>query len=214
MNDKLLQKKGRIVSAIAAELLGKEVHERFMPIMYYQKKFHASQGTVQNAINFLKEKGAVKLRNKGYQGSYIEAIDYDILMEYCEAKRWRVCMPLPHNTALELLAHHWKQSLQSDYISIEIDYMQTEEMQLQYLRNGTCDFMLCSKETAESGIRKYPELQIALLLCGGCIDGQIEAVLIREEREDLYRYLHEHLQMPDMGKLKEAYEKGMLKLHY
>lgn len=52
------------------------------------------------------------------------------------------------------------------------------------------------------------------MLCGGCIDERIEAVLIREKQEDLYRHLHEHLHMPDMVKLKEAYEKGMLKLHY
>lgn len=162
MNEKLLQKKGRIVSQIATDLLGKEVNDRFMPINYYQEKFGASQGTIQNAINFLKDKGAITLKNKGYQGSFIKAIDHDILMEYCEQKSIRGCMPLPRNERLEVLAYYLHQRLQGKGISFQIDYLQSEALELEALITNKSDFMVCSRYMAETYIRDYQDIEIVM----------------------------------------------------
>lgn len=162
MNEKLLQKKGRIVAQIAAELLGKKVDDRFMSIMYYQEKYGASQGTIQNAINFLKEKDAIQLKNKGYQGSYIKAINYDILLDYCKKQEVRGSMPLPRTSHLEVLAYYIHQRLQDKGIEYRIDYMQNEAMELDGILQGTHDFMICSKFMAQRYIKKHHELSIAM----------------------------------------------------
>lgn len=162
MNEKLLQKKGRIINQLATELLGNKVHDRMMPIMYYQKKYQTSQGTIQNAINFLKEKKAIQLVNKGYQGSFIKEINYDILQEYCLKKNLIGCMMLIQNEKMEVLASYVKQKLHDMNAEVTMRYIQTDTNMWKHLLDNTCDFVVCSYADAKSYVKKEKDLEIVV----------------------------------------------------
>lgn len=162
MNEKLLQKKGKIVSQIATELLGKQVNDRMLPIMDYQKKFQTSQGTIQNAINFLKEKRAIQLVNKGYLGSYVKAIDYDILQEYCEKMDIVGCMPIPRNETLEVLAYFLMHKLKDKLNNLHMNYIQTEERLWHNLYENQCDFIVCSLTSAQAHIQDDDKYEVLM----------------------------------------------------
>ena len=79
----LYQKIGVTISKMALALLSKNVGDRIQPISQYQEELGVSRGTVQNALNYLKECGAITLTHHGHQGTYIASVNYGKLQENC-----------------------------------------------------------------------------------------------------------------------------------
>ena len=64
----LYQKIGVTIEKLALNLLSKNAGDRIPPIAQYQEEFEVSRGTIQNAIRYLEEAGAVSLTHHGHQG--------------------------------------------------------------------------------------------------------------------------------------------------
>ena len=71
MSNELYQKTGIAVNRLAQDLLTRKKGDRIPSISEYQEKFGVSRGTVQNSLNYLKERQAVSLVSRGHMGTFI-----------------------------------------------------------------------------------------------------------------------------------------------
>lgn len=162
MNEDLYQKKGIIISRLAMELLNKQVHDRIMPISYYQEQYGTARGTVQNAFAFLKNCGAIELRNRGHLGTYIEHIDYLLLRQYSMKEHVMGVMPLPYSKLYEGMATGLYMSLKKSGINFNMAYVRGAEDRVKLVLSHTYDFAVCSRHAAKKAIEDGYKLKIAI----------------------------------------------------
>lgn len=77
---------------------------RVPTVSEYTEESRFSRGTIQNALQFLKDKQAIVLESKGHLGSYILEINYQILWACTELGTLTGAMPLPYSKLYEGLA--------------------------------------------------------------------------------------------------------------
>lgn len=159
-NQILYQKKGVTISNLALDLLSKDVGDRIAPISYYQEEFQVSRGTMQNAFNYLKETGAVRLTHHGHQGTYIEALDYGRLQESCLLQELMGIMPLPYSTTYEGFATAMYAQL--DKLKFNMAYARGAVGRIQLVESGVYQFAVTSQHAAEHAIACGREIETVL----------------------------------------------------
>ena len=165
MSEVLYQKLGVAVNQLALDLLTRQEGERIPSISEYQEKFQFSRGTIQNALNFLKESEAVELVSRGHLGTFIERLDYRRLQECSFNKELLGTMPMPYSLCYQGLATALYRSL-SPY-AFNLLYARGAESRLKLLTTGVCQFTVCSRHAAEEAIRHRTDVEIAVDLGPG-----------------------------------------------
>ncbi len=156
-NQILYQKKGVTISNLALNLLSKDVGDRIAPISYYQEEFQVSRGTMQNAFNYLKDIGAVRLTHHGHQGTYIEALDYGKLQENCVQQEIMGIMPLPYSATYEGFATAVYAQL--DRLKFNMAYARGAVGRIQLVESGTYQFAVTSQYAAEHAVACGKEIE-------------------------------------------------------
>lgn len=165
MSEALYQKLGVAVNRLALDLLSRQEGERIPSISEYQEKFQFSRGTIQNALAFLKDSGAVELVCRGHLGTFIEELDYRRLQECSFNKELLGTMPMPYSLCYQGLATALYQAL-SPY-AFNLLYARGAESRLKLLNAGVCQFTVCSRYAAEEAIRCHTDVEIAVDLGPG-----------------------------------------------
>ena len=165
MSGMLYQKIGITVNRLAQDLLTRQEGERIPPISEYQEKFQVSRGTIQNALNYLKDSGSISLISRGHLGTFIEALDYRRLQECSFNRELLGCMPLPYSLCYQGLATALFQVLKP--YAFNLFYARGAESRLKLLSGNVCQFTVCSRYAAEEAIRCHSEVEIALDLGPG-----------------------------------------------
>ena len=62
LNSELMQKNGLMATLLAREFITKKIDDRINTVSYYAQKYSYGRGTVQNAMGYLKEAGAVEVK--------------------------------------------------------------------------------------------------------------------------------------------------------
>jgi len=148
MKESLFQKTGLIISQIAQDLLMKKEGDRIDSISDYQERFGASRGTIQNALQFLKEDSAIELRNRGHMGTFIEEINYLVLQQYSQKNSLVGIMPLPYSKLYEGLASALYLVLKDSILNFNLAYVRGAESRIDLVVNKVHDFAVCSKHAA------------------------------------------------------------------
>lgn len=156
----LYQKIGVTIRKLALHLLSKNVGDRILPISQYQEEFEVSRGTIQNAINYLKEVGAITLTHHGHQGTYIEAIDYAKLQENCLSQGLMGIMPLPYSVNYEGFATAMYDQLKN--LKFNMAYARGAVGRIDLVVSGAYQFAICSQYAAEYAIKVGKNIEIAL----------------------------------------------------
>lgn len=160
MAEVLYQKIGVAVHLLALDLLARQEGERIPSISEYQEKLQLSRGTIQNALGYLKDSGAVTLVCRGHLGTFIGQLDYRRLQECSFNKELLGTMPLPYSMCYQGLATALYQTL-SPY-AFNLLYARGAESRLKLLTSGMCQFTVCSRYAAEEAIRCRREVEIAV----------------------------------------------------
>lgn len=158
METVLYQKIGVVIGRLAQELLTKDVGERILPISEYQEKFQVSRGTIQNALNYLKESNAIKLKSRGHMGTFIEYVDYIKLQKHCLKKEILGIMPLPYSQSYEGMATAFYEELKD--FDFNMAYIRSAEARIRLVLSGVYDFAVCSQYAAEQAIKDGSEIRI------------------------------------------------------
>lgn len=165
MSNELYQKTGIAVNRLAQDLLTRKKGDRIPSISEYQEKFGVSRGTVQNSLNYLKERQAVSLVSRGHMGTFIESLDYPRLQECSFNKEILGSMPLPYSLCYRGLATALFQVM-SPY-AFNLVYARGSGSRIKLLMSDVCQFSVCSLYAAEEAVRANGDIEIALDLGPG-----------------------------------------------
>lgn len=165
MSEMLLQKIGVTVDQLAQDFLVRRVGDRIPTIREYQQQLKVSQGTIQNAINYLKDNGAITLEGHGHLGTYIQSLDYRLLQECCRKREFLGSMPLPYSGSYRGLATALFEVLKP--FRFNLVYARGAESRLKMVTSGLCQFTVCSRYAAEEAIHNHSQVDIAVDLGPG-----------------------------------------------
>lgn len=165
MSNELYQKTGIAVNRLAQDLLTRKKGDRIPSISEYQEKFGVSRGTVQNSLNYLKERQAVSLVSRGHMGTFIDSLDYPRLQECSFNKEILGSMPLPYSLCYRGLATALFQVM-SPY-AFNLVYARGSGSRIKLLMSDVCQFSVCSLYAAEEAVRANGDIEIALDLGPG-----------------------------------------------
>ena len=156
----LYQKIGVTIEKLALDLLSKNVGDRIQPISQYQEDFAVSRGTIQNAIRYLEEAGAVNLTHHGHQGTYIAGLDYGKLQENCLRKGLMGIMPLPYSATYEGFATAIYEQLKD--LRFNMAYARGAAGRIDLVVSGAYQFAVSSQYAAEYAIDSGKEIEVVL----------------------------------------------------
>lgn len=162
MNKDFYQKTGMAIEKIANELYVLKKGDRVPSISDFQKQFSISRGTVQNALNFLKDEGAMITKSRGHMGTHIEEIDYTVLQKYVTTNQLAGTMPLPYSKLYEGLATGLYLAFLEEEAKLNIAYIRGSEERIYMIENHLLDFAVLSRFAAEDMITKGKEIEIVL----------------------------------------------------
>ena len=155
-------KKGMLIDKMARDFLTREENERLEAISVLQEKYDVSRGTIQNALNYLKEIGAVQLISKGHLGTFFEYINHKALQKCLVKNTISGIMPLPYSKLYEGLATALYLSLKDSELHPHIAYSRGATSRIEVVVNESYDFAICSKYAAIAAIEKGEEIEIVL----------------------------------------------------
>jgi len=165
MSNELYQKTGIAVNRLAQDFLTRKTGDRIPSISEYQEKLQVSRGTIQNSLNYLKERQAISLVSRGHMGTFIESLDYRRLQECSFNKEILGSMPLPYSLCYQGLATALFQ-LMSPY-AFNLVYARGSGSRMKLLTSDVCQFSVCSLYAAEEAIRSNENIDIAVDLGPG-----------------------------------------------
>lgn len=165
MQEQMFQKIGLTVNRLARDLLPRKKGDRIPSISEYQERFQVARGTVQNALNYLTDSGALRLIRRGHLGTFIEYLDYPRLQECSFQKEILGSMPLPYSLCYQGLATALFQVLNA--YTFNLFYARGSESRMKLLSSGVCQFTVCSRYAAEEAIRRHNNVEIAVDLGPG-----------------------------------------------
>lgn len=160
MNKELYQKTGLTVNLLVQEFIGKEIGDRIDSISDYQERYMVSRGTVQNALQILKETGAIKLKNRGTLGTYLTEIDYKKLMEFAPSESILGIMPLPYSKLYEGMASALIAQLRKSPFFFNMAYVRGAEARIELVLNHGHDFAISSRHAAKECQKHGYEIEI------------------------------------------------------
>lgn len=126
-----------------------------------------SQGTMQAAINILKEDGAISTRSRGHLGTFVEDVQPKRLLSYLKNQNLVGSLPLPYTKKYEGLATGIYKSFFNSNIRVGLSYMNGSRNRLSGLTEDRNNFIITSGLTADYLINKYSNLEIFLELPKG-----------------------------------------------
>ncbi|MDE7014074.1 MAG: GntR family transcriptional regulator [Kineothrix sp.] len=181
VNNVLYQKKGVTISHVASSLLSRRVGDRIPSISEYQQEFGVSRGTMQNALNYLKEIDAIQLSSRGHMGTYIEKIDYVKLQDSTLVQELMGIMPLPYSRTYEGLATAVYEQLK-DY-RFNMAYARGAVGRIKLVETGTYQFAICSQYAAEYAIENGKNIEIVQNFGDGSFVSQ-HVLVLRDSKAD------------------------------
>ena len=162
MSDVFLTKKGLVIRYLASDLIRMKKGDRLPVISEYQERFKVSRGTIQNAQNFLKEKGAIVCENRGQLGTFLVGIDYDILQTYAISGPVPGTMPLPYSKRYEGLATGLYAAFEKQDLRLNLAYIRGAKERIRLVCADVYRFAIVSRFAAKEAISEGYPVQIVV----------------------------------------------------
>ena len=153
----LFSKNATAVIILSKEFLIIPLNEKIPTITDLEKKTKLVRGTIQHAINILKNVGAITLKSRGRNGTFL--IDKDVagLLKLSVITVIMGCMPLPYSKRYEGLATGLLVSTENQYnIPSTMSYMRGAKNRIGMLLMNRYDYAIVSKMAAELFLEENP----------------------------------------------------------
>ncbi|RRD96254.1 GntR family transcriptional regulator [Clostridiales bacterium COT073_COT-073] len=145
----LMSKNGQIVVQLSRNFLSYQEGQRLPTISQFVEEYKVARGTVQSALRYLSESGAVTLQARGHLGTYVINIDYQRLWTISGHGAILGLMPLPYTKRYEGMATGLYQSFCQAKIPFNLAYMRGARHRLEMLEQGVYHFAIVSKLAVE-----------------------------------------------------------------
>lgn len=158
----MYNKKGMVVIMISRDLLTCSLGDRIDTVSSYTKRFDASRGVVQQALQILEDEGAIIRSKRGTLGTYLDDIDYKKLWEFTAWGILSGISPLPYTKKHEGIATAIYNEIEKKGIPFHFAYMQGAENRIRGVLEGKYNFAIMGKESAMRLMKKYENLDIVM----------------------------------------------------
>ncbi len=176
----LISQQGRVVIALAQIFLNYKPDEKIERYQDYAKKFRVGVGTVQAALKYLQDVGAVTLITKGHLGTFIEKMDYPQLCALAGQDIIIGGMPLPYSRRYEGLATGLNKAFSKANLGINLLFCRGSLNRIKTLIQGRYDFILLSKYACDTAIASGWKLKGIFELGKETYVGQ-HAIILRDQ---------------------------------
>jgi hypothetical protein len=119
--------------------------DRIPTINDYAQIFSVGSGTVQSAVQQLKQEGAIQVEARGFLGSYITKLDYNKLWELSDFGILLGLFPLNTSTRIRGLASGIHKCFAQQNLPLHISFMQGSINRVRTLLGEKCDFVVMSQ---------------------------------------------------------------------
>ncbi|GBU10396.1 transcriptional regulator [Erysipelotrichaceae bacterium] len=160
MKSDFFQKKGTAIKQLAEVLIVMQPGEKLPIVSVLQENLGISRGTVQNALQFLKDQDAIVLVSRGHLGNYLTSINHRILQQYAGTDELFGTMPLPYSRIYEGLATALYDTLNAQGVRLNMAYIRGSNDRLQSVVRGMYQFAIVSKYAARRSIEMGESLKI------------------------------------------------------
>ncbi len=179
----LVSKQGIAVIKLANLLLTHQKGDRLQPVQFYAEKFKTGVGTMQAAITYLQEIGAVELDSRGHLGTFILEINYPIIWSLIGQNHIVGGMPLPYSRRLEGLATGLHEAFDQAGVALNLVYTRGSLNRLQALVKGKFDFVILSRFAFNNASEYGLVLEEVLSIGTGSYVGQ-HIILLADHEKD------------------------------
>jgi YhfZ C-terminal domain/Helix-turn-helix domain len=162
----LVSKQGVAVMRLANLLLTHEQGDRLQPIQQYAGEFGTGVGTVQAALAYLQEIGAVDLESRGHLGTFVRAINYPLIWSLTGQNHIVGGMPLPYSRRYEGLATALHEAFNQAGVALNLVYTRGALNRLRALAGGKFDFVVLSRFALDNAVERGLAIEEVLGL--GC----------------------------------------------
>jgi hypothetical protein len=153
---RLHTKQGYLARALARRLIGASAEDRIPGGAELAQNHRVGHGTVQEAMRFLEETGAVRFRRRGASGTVAEAVRDDVLWYVANVGHLVGSLPLPYSRRYEGLATGLYANLSEAGIPTSLSYIRGGSRRLEILLRGGTNFAVTSLFAAETFLEKRP----------------------------------------------------------
>lgn len=160
MDNHFFKKKGVIVHYLAVDLLSLKKGDKMLSISLCQEKYNAARGTVQNALNYLKEQNAIVCSNRGQLGKFIQHIDYDILQKYALMDVVIGTMTLPYSKTYEGFATGLYSIFDGHNIKLNLAYLRGSKERVNSIIKKIYRFAVISRYSANQALESGEPIEI------------------------------------------------------
>ena len=179
----LVSKQGIAVIKLANLLLTHQRGDRLQPIQFYAEKFKTGVGTMQAAISYLQEIGAVALDSRGHLGTFVREINYPIIWSLIGQNHIVGGMPLPYSRRLEGLATGLHEAFEQAGVALNLVYTRGALNRLQALAKGKFDFVILSRFAFNKAAHYGVTIEEVLSIGTGSYVGQHIILLTNHEKQ-------------------------------
>lgn len=160
MQEEFLNKTGKAIQQLSCDLILMSEGSRMPVISEFQEKYGMSRGTVQNALNYLKEEKIIHTVSQGRQGTILSTIDYSQLQKIVIDGTIRGTMPLPYSKLYEGFATGLYDVFHQAEIPLSMAYVRGSKDRMDLTNEKTMHFSIVSKLAALRAIEAGSELEI------------------------------------------------------
>src|SRR5690606_39227804 len=126
----------RALQAIARDLLGQQTGSRLATGSQYQERLGVGAGTVQKSLRALTASGAVELRARGHQGTYVVERDVGSLWRIAGLGSVRVLLTPPGANEHYGLAAGLRAAFQALEVPLELAYLRGARRRVREVLDG------------------------------------------------------------------------------
>jgi hypothetical protein len=181
----LVSKQGVAVIKLANLLLTHQRGDRIRPIQHYAGKFGIGVGTVQAALAYLQEIGAVALDSRGHLGTFIREINYPLIWSLTGQSHIVGGMPLPYSRRYEGLATGLYVAFNQAGVALNLVYTRGALNRLRALARGKFDFVVLSRFAFSNAIEYGLAIEEVLGLGSESYVGQHIILLRDHDRKEI-----------------------------
>lgn len=143
------QKKGIALIYLAKKFFTLGVGDKIPTVDELCSETNTSRGTMQSALETLKDDQAITTISKGHMGTYLVDQDQDKLLNYLDDRNIVCAMPLPYTKYYEGLSTGFYKSFEDKKLNLNLAYVNGSVNRLNGLNSNRYDFIVTSGLTAD-----------------------------------------------------------------
>ncbi|APX71411.1 GntR family transcriptional regulator [Companilactobacillus allii] len=149
MKETQYQKKGIALIYLAKKFFTLGIGDKVPTVDELCLETNTSRGTMQSALETLKNDGAIKTLSKGHMGTYLVDQNQDKLLNYLDDRNIVCAMPLPYTKYYEGLSTGFYRAFEDKKLNLNLAYVNGSINRLNGLKSNRYDFIVTSGLTAD-----------------------------------------------------------------